>query len=713
VTLTKLSNSSCAYAVLAGDYLRAAFGAAARAAFAALALGTTIARAEPAPTVGDETIIIVDDAPGEGAKDRKRALGDAPFVTILHPDDHPATASVADALATSAGAQTRSLGGLGAYQSVSVRGAAPGHTSVLIDGVPLARIAAVTTDLGRFTLDSFGEVELYRGAVPVELGGAGVGGAVNLVTRLGRGERGERVRASAGLGSFGARHLRAHYGDDHAHVKSSTTIGYQGADGDYTYFDDNGTLLNQTDDGYRTRGNNGFEQVDVATRIGANDGSAAGGVRLAYKDQGLPGSTAQPATAARMSTLNAIADGNVVATVGRATAKQLAFVLVERQHLGDPMGELGLGPADRTYLTLSGGVTSTWSVPVAAHRLVGGVELRGDRFRDRDERATQPELTGTRAGGAATLAVDFNLAPQLVATPALRLDVLRSAPTPMTAGPNALAMVDPRWDVVPSPRFTTRLAASDEVSIKGSTGYYVRLPTLLEVFGNRGYIVGTPDLRPERGPSGDLGVVWAPARALGPADRILVQADVFAARAEDTIALITTAGFVARAANIGDTQSYGGELMASARFARTLTATASYTRLVTEQMSIDATLDGKRIPRKPAHTLYGRLDAVRTLAGRTANVWVDGAWQGESYLDAANVARVPPRLLVGTGLRTELAAGFALSASVANLTDERISLRALDPPPSPTLTSAPTPLTDVAGYPLPGRSFYLSLDWTY
>ncbi|MDX2090284.1 MAG: TonB-dependent receptor [Kofleriaceae bacterium] len=675
--------------------------------------GDVHAEPEREAAVGDETIIIVDQAPQEGARDRRRALGDAPFVTILHPDDHPATASVADALATSAGAQTRSLGGLGAYQSVSVRGAAPGHTSVLIDGVPLARIAAVTTDLGRFSLDSFGEVELYRGAVPVELGGAGVGGAVNLVTRLGRGEHGERVRASLGVGSFGARHLRAHYGDDHEHVKSSTTLGYQGADGDYTYFDDNGTLLNQRDDGYRTRGNNGFAQLDAATRVGAHDGSAAGGLRLAYKDQGLPGSTAQPALATSMATLNAIADGNLVVDVGRATAKQLAYVLVERQHLDDPMGELGLGPADRTYVTLSGGATSTWSVPVAAHRLVGGVELRGDRFVDRDERGQQPELTGTRAGGAATLAVDVNLAPQLVATPALRLDVLRSAPTPMTAGPSALVMVDPRWDVVPSPRFTTRLAVSDEVSIKSSAGYYVRLPTLLEVFGNRGYIVGSPELRPERGPSGDLGMVWAPARARGAVDRILVQTDVFAARARDTIALITTAGFVARAVNIGNTQSYGAELMASARFARTLTATASYTRLVTEQMTIDTTLDGKRIPRKPPHALYGRLDAVCTFAGRTAAVWVDGAWQAESYLDAANLARVPARLLLGSGVRAEIGAGFALSASVANLTDERISLRTLDPPPSPTLTQTPTPLTDVAGFPLPGRSFYLSLDWTY
>src|ERR1041385_1129532 len=140
------------------------------------------ASAEPdagSQTVDPETIVVIDKAPdpdaAPAARDRDRALGEAPFVTVVHADEHPGTTSVADAIGTTVGVQSRSLGGLGAYASISVRGAAPGHTVVLVDGIPLARLAAVTTDLGRYALDSFSEVELYRGAVPVELGGAGVG----------------------------------------------------------------------------------------------------------------------------------------------------------------------------------------------------------------------------------------------------------------------------------------------------------------------------------------------------------------------------------------------------------------------------------------------------------------------------------------------------------------------------------------------------------
>jgi vitamin B12 transporter len=682
-----------------------------------------------------ETIIVIDRAPGEGARDRDRALGDAPFVTVLHADDRPAAATVADAVATAVGAHARSLGGLGAYASVSVRGAAPGHTAILIDGVPLARIAAVTTDLGRFALDAFGQADLYRGAVPVELGGAGVGGALNLVTRLGRGERGERLDASVGAGSYGARHARVRYGDRHGGAQSSTTIGYQAATGDYRYFNDNATPLNPSDDMERVRRNNGFDAIDLSTRWGtappvgdaaagapgaAADGAAirsvAGGLRAAYKRQGLPGSTTNPALDASLSTLDAIGDGVLDARIGGATAHHRAYLLVERQHLNDPMGELGLGAAVRDSLTLAGGASSTWRLAIGPHRGQLGGELRGERFRDRDGTGAQRTLVGNRLAAALTAAADLVIDPpqaRIVITPAVRVELVRSAPTPQTSGPSALEPVAPRREAIASPRLTARLAVSADMAIKGSAGWYARLPTLVEVFGDRGYLLGSPDLRAERGPSGDLGAVWAPAGALGDFDRILVEAAGFAHRAHDTIAFITSAGFVARATNIGDTRAYGGELVASARYARTLSVTASYTRLVTEQLAGDPSVEGKPVPREPGHALYARADVSRRVLGHLAALWLDASWQATSFLDPASLGRVPARWLLGAGARVEIAGGLFAALSVANLGDLRIVRLPLDPPPSPELTSAPTALSDVAGFPLPGRSFYLSLDWSY
>ena len=66
----------------------------------------SVVSADAPASVDPETIVIIDRAPDRDAdpavRDRDRALGEAPFVTIVHPDDHPATASVADAIGATA-----------------------------------------------------------------------------------------------------------------------------------------------------------------------------------------------------------------------------------------------------------------------------------------------------------------------------------------------------------------------------------------------------------------------------------------------------------------------------------------------------------------------------------------------------------------------------------------------------------------------------------
>jgi iron complex outermembrane receptor protein len=272
----------------------------------------------------------------------------------------------------------------------------------------------------------------------------------------------------------------------------------------------------------------------------------------------------------------------------------------------------------------------------------------------------------------------------------------------MGTGPTAGQPQPVRHDVVPSPRLSARAAVTSDVSIKTSAGWYVRLPTLLELFGNRGTILGSPDLRPERGPSADVGVVWAPARAIDDFDRILVEASLFGTRSHDTIAFVNSAGFITR-----------GELVASFRFARALSLTGNYTRLITQQLTSEVSYADKAIPREPGHALYGRADFAHRIFDHGAALWLDASWQSATYLDQSNFMMVPERVLVGTGARVEVAVGIAASLAIENLANTRIQELPLDPPPRPNLTTTPTALADVAGFPLPGRTFYVSLDWSY
>ncbi len=326
---------------------------------------------------------------------------------------------------------------------------------------------------------------------------------------------------------------------------------------------------------------------------------------------------------------------------------------------------------------------------------------------------TGASVTGHRQAAALLAAFDIALDPAatIVLTPAVRFDVVRTTPAPSAVG--ADIQMPTRWDRVPSPRLSTRAAVSEDVSIKGSAGWYVRLPVLVELFGNRGALIGSPDLRPERGPSADVGVVWAPSKPLGCVDRILVEASAFAKRPKDTITFRPSIGGVAHAINIANSQSYGGELVASARIARTLSVTANYTRLVTQQLTEEASYANKALPLQPGHALYARADVVQRVLDRRLSLWLDGDYLSMSYLDQASLNPVPQRLLVGAGARAQLAGGLEATVAVANLADVRIQHVPRDPAPRPDLTETPTALADVAGFPLPGRTFYVSLDWSY
>jgi iron complex outermembrane receptor protein len=690
---------------------------------------------QPQPVeVGSETVVVIGTSTrggaehlvsaDAGARDRGRALGATPFVSVVHVDDHEGErATIAELVGATVGAHVRSLGGLGAFASISVRGEAPGQTAVFVDGVPVSRIASVTADLGRFDTGDVDSIEVYRGGAPVELGGAALGGALEIVTPLGRGPRGEVWHATFGAGSFGAREVRLARGDGDPATGTATwaSIGYAGATGDFTYFDDNGTDLVQSDDRYVKRTNDGYDQLDGAVR--------AGGVRGAWswraevsglgKKQGVPGSAWQQSMVASLATASGLASAQAAGAPwgdGGPVTTARAYALVEAQHYRDPLNEIGVYDDDRKYLTLSGGATSAWKLQRGRHDASGALDLRADWFRDEDVTGMRPTARGRRGAIGLALADDIAFAnARVVITPAVRLDAARTDPIGVVLA-FGMAPPPPRTDLLPSPRLGARVLAAGDLAVKGSAGWYARMPTVVELYGDRGFVVGTADLRPETGPSADLGLVWAPDGAIdgaGTIDRVMIEATGFAAAPHDAIAYVATGALVARPLNLGDAFVRGGELGVALRLARLVTVAGNYTLADATQRSTQPSYDGKQLPGRPLHEAYARADAARAIAGHLVVVYGDVAYTAGSFLDQANRDAIPPRSLVGAGVKLELGGGLLLGVEGKNLADLRVEQVALDPPPSPSLTSVPRAVADFGGYPLPGRAFYLTLEWTH
>lgn len=643
---------------------------------------------------------------------------------------------MAEAVSATVGTSVRSSGGVGAASLLSIRGAGSGHTAVLIDGVALSKLTAASIDLGRFRLDELDAVEIYRGNVPAELGGAGVGGAVNLVTHLGPGRGGERLRVSAGAGSFGVRRVGARLGDTIATsigaYDLAASAGYLTAEGDYRVFSDAGTPLNRDDDSWLTRQNNFARQLDASVRVGTPSAASSvaaalpsdpapsavaapdahatlAGLRFSWQRHGLPGLIAQPALHASLSTVFAMADVGLRRQHAGWAARHRGFATAEWQRFRDRQNEIGLAAEDREYLTLGAGASTTWTRAFGQHHAQLGAEGRVERFRDRDRWMDGPSATGARQTLSLSVGDELAEAEWLLAA-VLRLELSRTDPALTPDAPPGMSSAT-RVEALPSPRFTGRILAERDLAVKASAGWYARQPTLIELFGDRGFIVGTPDLQAESGPAFDLGVVWSPARALGPVDRTLLEIAGFYNRASDAIIFVNT-GFVARPMNAGAAQNVGLEVAASTRLLRVLSLAANYTLQVSEQLEAEVSFDGKALPRHPRHTFYGRLEAQGELFGRSLRGFSDLHVTAESYLDRANLQRVPARQMLGAGAGVELGWQLVLAVEIKNLLDRQVEHFELDPPPRPDFTSTPVAISDVSGLPLPGRHVFVSLEWT-
>ncbi len=272
-----------------------------------------------------------------------------------------------------------------------------------------------------------------------------------------------------------------------------------------------------------------------------------------------------------------------------------------------------------------------------------------------------------------------------------------------------------RGDLYLSPRLGARWAVTPALSVKANLGRYFRAPTLVELFGDHGFVIGNPALTPESGTTGDVGVVLAPHAAVGggtpPVDRLYLECAIFASRANDLIALVPTSGRVAIAKNLGDARIGGVELAASLRAWRTVTLTGNYTFLDTSQQSPLVSFDGKRLPGRPRHEAYLRVEIARRVTALRRVVvggWIDASLDDGNFLDAGNLNRVPARRFVGLGARVTTRGGVTATLEVKNLFDSTVEQIPLD-----ANRTIPRAVADVLGYPLPGRAIYGALQWSF
>lgn len=632
-------------------------------------------------------------------------------VTVIPIDTRLSSgADVASVVDSASGTTVVELGGLGSFSAVSIRGSTLRQVAVFLDGVPLNPDGSDTVNLSELPLQAFSRVELYRGNAPPEFSAAPMGGVVNLVSAE---VPGPSTVAVSG-GSY-------HTGRFNAFTTPTGELGPWELDGlltaelfttaaDYAAFDDNGTLYNLADDAVAPRLNNEKDQLAATARLRARHGRLRLTLLDAWlsRDEGLPGPVHLPALEASLDTRRNLGVMSLE-RCGEASALTLRLWQLDRRELFDDLsGELGSGgqqirgdTRDRGGLAHAVWTPAPWVSPSLT------LSVHQERYIATDLVQEEEALPRSRLGGSASLASTFRfnrdrwtLSPvvQAQAWHALRLD------EPVFE--YDAAQTEPTTDLLAlNPRLGVLYRPTPALALKANGGHTIRPPDLTELFGDRGAMAGNTTLKPERGWQWDVGgrLVHSGRHLSGSLDL-----SHYWSASEDLITWMQNAQRVLIPVNVGEAWVQGLELAVSLDLGGHLDSQSNLTRTLSRNLVPIPAVSNNQLPRVPTWELGQATSLHWEERARIGHTW---SFTDGNYWDATNWFRSAPRSIHGAFLRLQPSAAWpSMELAGLNLLDRFVEVVPRDPL-RPSGARAVQPITDFAGYPLPGRTLLFTLRW--
>ena len=567
----------------------------------------------------------------------------ASAVTVLRGSELVAQGirTVAQALEGVPGAHIVESGSYGGQTSLFMRGGESDYTKVLLDGVPLNQ-AGGGIDLAHLTTDNVDRIEIVRGPVSVLYGSDAMTGVVQIFTRAGRGapQFGAELRAGTYASTEGALDVG---GGTHA-ISYSARVSRFSADGLYPY-------------------NNNYRNSVVSARIRVvPDARTDASLTYRYGDdayhfptngQGAPVDSNQ--RAAERGPLLSLSAGRLIGN--HFEARVNVAVREARQFYNDEPDSPGEDGAfwSRDYVR-----RSTTSALITWRGRDGISAISGVEYEDQRQR------------GTSEFSASFGTFPDSIAVQRNNTGYFTQAIVPV--GPAAVtlgARLDNNSQFGTHATYRTgvvyRLAGDTRLRASAGTGF--KDPTFFENYAH-GFVLGNPDLRPERSLSWEVG-----------AERGAVAVTYFSQRFRD---LIEYNGAPPPGGpnyfNVGGAIANGIEAHVSGNIAARVVVSVNYTFLHTrvQQSGAPADPDGLFVPgtsliRRPKHSLAPQLAAT---VGQRARVMLGARWVGKrddlDFSQPVGQRRVTLHPYTRVNLSGEYMLGRAvLSGSLENLFNDQ------------------------------------------
>jgi iron complex outermembrane receptor protein len=340
---------------------------------------------------------------------------------------------------------------------------------------------------------------------------------------------------------------------------------------------------------------------------------------------------------------------------------------------------------------LTGGLTVDWRKLARDWLVLSGVmDGRVDRFRPSDSGITG--APATRYFGAVGMEGDLWIEPwRFDVIASARIEAARDETSGRDNLGNLLPTSQPASHVLPIGRLSLVKELGHSLSLRANGGRYARLPSTLELYGNTGFLLGSPGLRPESGINFDLGpqLNWKSGE-----NRVLWSAAGFASFVDDLIQLRPAAAGPVHVENLGKARILGVETEATVELGSFFRGFGSATFTDGRDQSANETHHGQPLPLRPRYRLYARPEIRNLPLGAHVKIgaYADIDATDGNYWSQNGAAKVDRRLLFGAGLFVDLPLHFSVRVSARNLGDSAVN--------------------DYQSYPLPGRELYLTLLWS-
>jgi vitamin B12 transporter len=578
-------------------------------------------------------------------------------VTIKLDDYKSGFMELREILSSLPGLHSRQFTGPGQLSTVNIRGVESKGVLILIDGVPLNGLFSTGVDLSTLNLSGFDEIEVYKGGGGAYFGDSALGGVINLVS--GSSEK-IHNQLSFTVGSFNLFSSRLLLQQKTENSDLLIAIEEMASRGDYYFTNNNGTTLDDSDDFRDIRQNNESNSLGCLfkyTNHLSDDSRFSVVAESFFGRKGIAGLTTFPSPNARQKDnrlfLQAIFEKENVGPDTDAAVRW--FFKNSGLDYEDKLGEATGGPVDvfnrDNLIGVSTKITKYDSKYPGIYRLTG--EISHESYNGKEE--YEP---GRKKASLALERESYLMDDRLTLHGGVRLDAIDG------------------FSTIPTFRIGSAFEIDQNSVIRANLGNSFRLPSYDELYQNRGLIIGNPKLKPERGFDIDLGYMYKTSDCT-------FGVTGFNNRLRNQIVYELFGGYRYQPFNVGRSDLKGVEVSIEKKLGDCILA-GNYTWLDAVNLTDSGVTKNKKLPSRPEHEIYlmfkTQIDPMELV--------LDWEYTSGNYVTFANTLKLPDRSSLGLKLKW-ISDDWTLGAEMRNLLNEN--------------------LTDVRGFPLPGRSVYLTV----